>query len=94
MGPLIDWYNVQFYSQGTAYTTCGTLVNASGDPFPATSLLEVVVLNTSAGASASAGTGGAGVECGWGEVVLDRPRRPRMWGCQREVARARAPDRC
>ncbi|KAF8519829.1 glycoside hydrolase family 18 protein [Gautieria morchelliformis] len=42
VGHLIDWYNVQFYSQGTAYTTCTTLVSASGDPFPGTSVLEIV----------------------------------------------------
>jgi len=42
VGKHIDWYNVQFYSQGTAYTTCDTLVSQSGDPFPGTSLLEIV----------------------------------------------------
>ncbi|KAF8521408.1 glycoside hydrolase family 18 protein [Hysterangium stoloniferum] len=42
VGKDIDWYNVQFYSQGTAYTTCDTLVSKSGDPFPGTSILEIV----------------------------------------------------
>ncbi|KAF8576290.1 glycoside hydrolase family 18 protein [Ramaria rubella] len=41
VGNLIDWYNIQFYSQGTAYTTCETLISSSGDPFPGTSLLEI-----------------------------------------------------
>jgi len=39
---LIDWYNVQFYSQGTAYTTCETLITESGGDFPGTSLMEIV----------------------------------------------------
>lgn len=42
VGQLIDWYNIQFYSQGTAYTTCETLVTTSGAPFPGTSILEIV----------------------------------------------------
>lgn len=39
---MIDWYNIQFYSQGTAYTTCDTLVSASGGSFPGTSVLEMI----------------------------------------------------
>ncbi|KIJ29237.1 glycoside hydrolase family 18 protein, partial [Sphaerobolus stellatus SS14] len=42
VGNLIDWYNVQFYSQGLAYTTCETLIFSSGGDFPGTSVLEIV----------------------------------------------------
>lgn len=42
VGSLIDWYNVQFYSQGTAYTTCQTLIFTSGGDFPGTSVMEIV----------------------------------------------------
>lgn len=42
VGHLIDWYNVQFYSQGLAYTTCETLVNESGGDFPGTSIMEMI----------------------------------------------------
>ena len=75
---------MQFYSQGSAYTTCGTLVNASGDPFPATSLLEVVgMLNANADARARAGVNGgggvqarAGANVGEVKVVLGKPGTP------------------
>lgn len=42
IGDLIDWYNVQFYSQGNLYTTCDGLLTNSGGPFPQTSLFELV----------------------------------------------------
>jgi len=42
VGDLIDWYNVQFYSQGLAYTTCNTLIFSSGGDFPGTSVMEIV----------------------------------------------------
>ncbi|KAF8525665.1 hypothetical protein JB92DRAFT_2624706, partial [Gautieria morchelliformis] len=38
----VDWYNVQFYSQGTPYTTCTTLISVSGDLFLGMSVLEIV----------------------------------------------------
>jgi len=42
VGHLIDWYNVQFYSQGTAYTTCSTLIEKSGGDFPGTAVMEII----------------------------------------------------
>ncbi|PWZ02293.1 glycoside hydrolase [Testicularia cyperi] len=42
VGDLIDWYNVQFYNQGTqTYTTCDGLVWNSADVFPLTSIFEI-----------------------------------------------------
>lgn len=38
---MISWYNIQFYSQGTMYTTCDGLLSKSGDPFPGSSLFEI-----------------------------------------------------
>lgn len=40
VGSLIDFYNVQFYNQGTAYTTCDGLLNSAPD-FPGTSIFEL-----------------------------------------------------
>ncbi|KAH9940687.1 glycoside hydrolase family 18 protein [Amylocystis lapponica] len=42
VGDLIDWYNVQFYNQGTSeYTTCdGLLTNSSGS-FPDSALFQI-----------------------------------------------------
>jgi len=31
VGDLIDWYNVQFYNQGSAYTTCDALITTMND---------------------------------------------------------------
>ncbi|KAI0731324.1 glycoside hydrolase family 18 protein [Earliella scabrosa] len=42
VGDLIDWYNVQFYNQGTnQYTTCDNLLNTSGGAWPQSSLFEI-----------------------------------------------------
>ncbi|KAI0731318.1 glycoside hydrolase [Earliella scabrosa] len=42
VGDLIDWYNVQFYNQGaTEYTTCDSLLNKSGGPWPESSVFEI-----------------------------------------------------
>ncbi|KAI9463815.1 glycoside hydrolase family 18 protein [Boletus coccyginus] len=42
VGHLIDWYNVQFYNQGTSdYTTCSALLTASTSPFPETALFQI-----------------------------------------------------
>jgi hypothetical protein len=40
IGDAVDFYNVQYYNQGT-YTTCETLVRKSDDVSPKTSILEV-----------------------------------------------------
>ncbi|KAH9940902.1 glycoside hydrolase [Epithele typhae] len=42
VGSLIDWYNVQFYNQGsTEYTTCTSLLNTSGGSWPKSSVFEI-----------------------------------------------------
>ncbi|ORY50317.1 glycoside hydrolase, partial [Rhizoclosmatium globosum] len=43
VGSLIDYYNIQFYNQGsnTRYDTCQTLLNQSGGDWPGTSLFEI-----------------------------------------------------
>ncbi|KAI0708845.1 glycoside hydrolase [Cerioporus squamosus] len=42
VGSLIDWYNVQFYNQGTTeYTTCDNLLNTSGGDWPGSSVFEI-----------------------------------------------------
>ncbi|KAI0034855.1 glycoside hydrolase family 18 protein [Vararia minispora EC-137] len=42
VGNLIDWYNIQFYNQGSMeYTTCDGLLTASGGSWPGTSLFEI-----------------------------------------------------
>jgi len=42
VGSLIDWYNVQFYNQGTDYTTCPSLLTRSAaHEFPNSSLFEI-----------------------------------------------------
>ncbi|KII87370.1 glycoside hydrolase family 18 protein [Plicaturopsis crispa FD-325 SS-3] len=43
VGSLIDWYNIQFYNQGTTeYTTCDGLLTTSSSTWPASSLFEIV----------------------------------------------------
>ncbi|KAF8323821.1 glycoside hydrolase family 18 protein [Clavulina sp. PMI_390] len=47
VGSSIDWYNVQFYNQGTSeYTTCAGLLTASSSTFPNTAVFQI---NSSAG---------------------------------------------
>ncbi|KAJ7760585.1 glycoside hydrolase family 18 protein [Mycena metata] len=42
VGNLIDWYNVQFYNQGTSeYTTCAGLLTASSSTWPQTALFQI-----------------------------------------------------
>jgi len=42
VGSLIDWYNVQFYNQGTSeYTTCTGLLTASTSAWPETALFQI-----------------------------------------------------
>ncbi|KAF8813524.1 glycoside hydrolase [Phlegmacium glaucopus] len=42
VGHLIDWYNVQFFSQRQEYETIETLLYKSSSVFPETSLFEIV----------------------------------------------------
>jgi len=42
VGNLIDWYNVQFYNQGTSeYTTCIGLLTASSNNWPRSALFQI-----------------------------------------------------
>ncbi|KAH8922440.1 glycoside hydrolase family 18 protein [Atractiella rhizophila] len=41
VGDLIDWYNIQFYNQGTDYTTCDSLLHTSAAIEPHTSIFEM-----------------------------------------------------
>ncbi|KAJ6518811.1 glycoside hydrolase family 18 protein [Mycena sanguinolenta] len=42
VGSLIDWYNIQFYNQGTsAYTTCANLLTNSSSPWPGSSVFQI-----------------------------------------------------
>ncbi|KAJ7728956.1 glycoside hydrolase family 18 protein [Mycena maculata] len=42
VGNLIDWYNVQFYNQGTTeYTTCAGLITESSTTWPGSALLQI-----------------------------------------------------
>jgi len=42
VGSLIDWYNVQFYNQGsTEYTTCSGLLTASSSTWPKSSVFQI-----------------------------------------------------
>lgn len=42
VGDLIDWYNVQFYNQGTTeYTTCDGLLNNSSSTWPESALFQI-----------------------------------------------------
>lgn len=42
VGSLIDWYNVQFYNQGTSeYTTCIGLLSTSSSTWPSTALFQI-----------------------------------------------------
>ncbi|PCH44329.1 glycoside hydrolase family 18 protein [Wolfiporia cocos MD-104 SS10] len=42
VGDLIDWYNVQFYNQGTTeYTTCAGLLNESSSTWPESALFQI-----------------------------------------------------
>ncbi|EIW79374.1 glycoside hydrolase family 18 protein [Coniophora puteana RWD-64-598 SS2] len=42
VGNLIDWYNIQFYNQGTSeYTTCDGLLTQSSAAWPKSSLFEI-----------------------------------------------------
>ncbi|TFK95290.1 glycoside hydrolase family 18 protein [Pterulicium gracile] len=42
VGSLIDWYNLQFYNQGTSeYVTCEGLLDASSSSWPETAIFEI-----------------------------------------------------
>ncbi|KAF9067829.1 glycoside hydrolase family 18 protein [Rhodocollybia butyracea] len=42
VGSMIDWYNIQFYNQGTAeYTTCAGLLTASSSALPESALFQI-----------------------------------------------------
>jgi chitinase len=42
VGNLIDWYNVQFYNQGTSeYTTCAGLLNTASSTWPNSALFQI-----------------------------------------------------
>ncbi|CAL1715059.1 unnamed protein product [Somion occarium] len=42
VGSLIDWYNIQFYNQGsTEYTTCAGLLTSSSSVWPKTALFQI-----------------------------------------------------
>jgi chitinase len=42
VGSLIDWYNIQFYNQGTSeYTTCSGLFTKSSSTWPDTSVFQI-----------------------------------------------------
>ncbi|KAI0757532.1 chitinase [Daedaleopsis nitida] len=40
VGPMIDFYNIQFYNQGL-YTDCAGLLDAAGAPFAGSALFEI-----------------------------------------------------
>ncbi|KAF9047088.1 glycoside hydrolase [Hymenopellis radicata] len=43
VGSMIDWYNIQFYNQGTSeYTTCDGLLTASSSTWPETALFQII----------------------------------------------------
>lgn len=42
VGQMVDWYHIQFYSQGNLYTDCNGLLTESGGAFPGTSLFELI----------------------------------------------------
>ncbi|KAF7972364.1 hypothetical protein HWV62_18154 [Athelia sp. TMB] len=48
VGSLIDFYNVQFYNQGTTeYTTCAGLLTASSSAWPNTALFQIAAAGVS-----------------------------------------------
>ncbi|OBZ73875.1 Endochitinase 3 [Grifola frondosa] len=43
VGSLIDWYNVQFYNQGSSeYTTCSGLLTTSSSTWPQSALFQII----------------------------------------------------
>ncbi|KAG1770689.1 glycoside hydrolase family 18 protein [Suillus occidentalis] len=48
VGSLIDWYNIQFYNQGTTeYTTCSGLLTNSSSTWPDTALFQIAAAGVS-----------------------------------------------
>ncbi|KAI5117052.1 hypothetical protein M0805_005291 [Coniferiporia weirii] len=48
VGSLIDWYNIQFYNQGTTeYTTCDGLLTTSSSTWPQTALFQIAASGVS-----------------------------------------------
>ncbi|KAJ7066616.1 glycoside hydrolase family 18 protein [Mycena amicta] len=42
VGNLIDWYNIQFYNQGTSeYTTCNNLLTTSSSTWPGSAVFQI-----------------------------------------------------
>lgn len=42
VGSLIDWYNVQFYNQGSSeYTTCSGLLTSSSSAWPDSAVFQI-----------------------------------------------------
>ncbi|EIW78965.1 glycoside hydrolase family 18 protein [Coniophora puteana RWD-64-598 SS2] len=49
VGSLIDWYNVQYYNDGSSeYTTCDGLINTSSSNNPDSALFQIVAAGVSA----------------------------------------------
>ncbi|KII93375.1 carbohydrate-binding module family 5 protein [Plicaturopsis crispa FD-325 SS-3] len=48
VGSLIDWYNIQFYNQGTSeYTTCDGLLTTSSSTWPQSALFQIAASGVS-----------------------------------------------
>ncbi|KAF8588811.1 glycoside hydrolase family 18 protein [Ramaria rubella] len=48
VGDLIDWYNIQFYNQGTTeYTTCAGLLTSSSSTWPQSALFQIAASGVS-----------------------------------------------
>ncbi|KAJ7612700.1 glycoside hydrolase family 18 protein [Roridomyces roridus] len=41
VGGLIDWYNIQFYNQGSDYTTCDGLLQTSSSQWPQSAVFQI-----------------------------------------------------
>ncbi|EIW77020.1 glycoside hydrolase family 18 protein [Coniophora puteana RWD-64-598 SS2] len=49
VGSMIDWYNVQFYNQGTTeYSTCDGLLTTSSTTYPNSALFQIVASGVAA----------------------------------------------
>jgi chitinase len=41
VGGVVDWWNIQFYNQGSDYTTCDEILTQSNSDYPHTSIFEI-----------------------------------------------------
>jgi chitinase len=41
VGGVVDWWNIQFYNQGSDYTTCDEMLTQSSSDYPHTSIFEI-----------------------------------------------------